>query len=49
MLEDKSDLPVARPAVRHVRAFEQHSAVLRYFEAGDDAQERRLPRAGRAQ
>src|SRR5262249_18521838 len=45
MLEHESDVALAHRARQRILAVELHLALVRPFEAGDDAQERRLARA----
>ena len=49
VLEDEPDLALARIAPDHVLAREADLAAIRELEPGDDPEQRRLARAGRAQ
>ena len=47
MLEDEADAPLPDRTVERILAVEQHHAAGRPFQAGDDAQQGGLARAGR--
>jgi hypothetical protein len=49
VLEDEADLAFAHVGAGRVLAVEQHAAGIGYLEAGDDAQQGRLARAGGAE
>ena len=49
MLKHESHVPLAGLLIRNVFPVELHGSAIREFQPGDDAQERRLPRAGRPQ
>ena len=49
VLEHEADVALADAARQRVVAVEQHLSLVRPFEAGDDAQQRRLAGARRAE
>ena len=49
VLEDEADVPLPHVEAERILAAEEHAARGRRIEAGEDAEERRLARAGRAE